>query len=518
MATSPSRIAPPTLTLDGVVAYWASRAPDARALEFGRGPETSVTYGEFEAFIRRAATRLLGIPRGQVVGLVCNDSLEFHVLLNALWRRGAAVLLISRGWGPAIIDDLLELSGCDLVFSQEWPLRSGARSPFTPFPDLAAVDSSGGEGGPEATGTLDDIALLATTSGTTDDPKCVAITHRQIRGAYASCLAVHDFRGVRRAGSLFAVNGLGVLGVCFLLPREVGASTRVFPAFTLANLRQTWAEVIEGGIDFVYLVPPLVRLLMTLPVHARVGEPVLAFCAAAPVTETELRTLEARQPVRIFNAYGLTELTFAVFFGVRADDDLASGSIGRPIGVAARLRDEAGRLVKGPGEGELEITGPMLTAGYVRNPAATRATWSRRWLRTGDLAERDARGLYFIRGRKKDVAIRGGVLYYFHELEHYLRLAPGVVDACAFRGRDLPSGDELVAVAQAGARLQPDSILAWVRSNIGRDKTPNVLYVITEALPRNSAGKLLRAELAAMHRDGRLAAARAEAEPEIPSL
>jgi len=269
-------------------------------------------------------------------------------------------------------------------------------------------------------------------------------------------------------------------------------------------VRRTWYALLEGGIDFVYIVPPLLRLLNVLPASTHERSPLLSFCAAAPVEFDEVRTLERRFPVVVFNAYGLTELTFAVFFGCRHDDGLASDSIGYPVGIEARIVDENGASLIGPARGELHLKGPMLTDGYVRNPAATALTWADGWLRTGDIAERDALGRYFIRGRLKDAVVRGGVLYYLHELEHYLRRAPGVVDACAFKGRNLPSGDELCVVVQVEVPTPSGDILQWIRDNVGGEKVPNVLVVWTQALPQNSNGKVLRNALAEMYFGGRL--------------
>ncbi|WP_426193861.1 class I adenylate-forming enzyme family protein [Massilia sp. DWR3-1-1] len=506
MQTPESARAPATLRLDQVVGHWAALRPEQCALRRADG-RAGLVWREFEAAVATVARQFDGaIVPGQVVALVCANSASFHVLLNALWRIGAGVLLLDRNWRAAIVDDLLTLLDCDSVFAETEDaiasLLPGLRRHAFPTWDAAAAPH------PAATHEhgLDQVALYATTSGTTDNPKCVAITHRQIRRAYRNCLDCHDFSAVQRCACLFDINSLGVLGVCFLLPREVGAGTRVFPSFSLANAQASWDAVLDDGADFVYLVPPLVRLINTLPPRPPAGAAtLLAFCSAAPVAEQELQRLEARFPVQVFNCYGLTELTFAVFFGSRGDDGRASASIGPARGIAARLADADGRLLDGPATGELQLSGPMATGAYVHNEGASRASWDDGWLRTGDFAERDSAGRYTIRGRQKDVVLRGGTTYYLHELEHYLRRAPDVVDACAFKGRDLPSGDELCVVVQMGAPTTASPLLQWIRHHLGSTKVPNALYVSARGLPRNANGKILRNDLARMHLDGTLA-------------
>ena len=501
MTPVPDR-APGGLTLDGVVAYWASRSPDGTALTCDDGAGQVLSWAMFERAISATAARLAGaVAVGEPVALVCATGADFHIVVNALWRVGAGVLLIDRNWGPAIVDDLVKLVGCRAIYAPPgWSAHEQSGAQTRPYPDTGA--SPGDTLAPPRT-DADAIALYATTSGTTNNPKCVAISHRRIRSAYSCCLDVHDFSVVRRCACLFELNSLGILGVCFLLPREVGAETIVYPPFSIANVAKIWRSVLASA-DFVYLVPPLVRLLNAMPEAPGGRSPILAFCSAAPVAEKELRALEMRFPLRLFNSYGLTELTFAVFFGCRAADGGASGSIGFPVGIEARLTDAENRDIDGPGRGELLIAGPMLTDGYLRNPAATAESWQGRWLRSGDLAERDERGGYTIVGRIKDVVLRGGYTYYLGELEHYLRRAPGVVDVCAFRGRDLPSGDELCVMVQTADAIPRAELLAWIRENMGANKLPNTLYVSEAALPRNSNGKIDRKILLRRHLQGEL--------------
>ncbi|TXH78385.1 class I adenylate-forming enzyme family protein [Thauera aminoaromatica] len=506
MTTSPSRRAPARCTLDQVVAHWARLQPERAALRWQGSAEPPLSWGQLQRRIVRTAQALRAdVAACEAVAVVCASSNAFHVLVNALWRLGAGVVLVDRNWGPAIVLDLISLVGCRTLFAdaaQAIPAIAGVRR--RAIPDLTGDDVAVADDTAPVEPDVDRVAIYATTSGTTDNPKCVVITHRQIRAAYDACLSAHDFGAVASCACLFEVNSLGVLGVCFLLQREIGAGTTVFPSFSLANIGESWQAVMVGEFGFVYLVPPLVRLLNTLPPQRPEARHLLAFCSAAPVAEAELRRLESRYALRAFNSYGLTELTFAVFFGCRAEDGGASESIGRPVGIQARLVDDAGQLVPGAGTGELHIAGPMLTAGYLRNPRATSASWDAGWLRTGDIAERDEEGRYYLRGRKKDVVLRGGYTYYLHELEHYLRRAPAVVDACAFKGRDLPSGDELCVVVQAVEPIAAEVLLGWIREHLGATKLPNALYVWHCALPRNSNGKIQRNVLSQLHLQGRM--------------
>lgn len=502
MPTPIDALVPADLTLDGVVAYWASTRPNEIALEFhSEHGWQRTTWAEFEALIQGVEQNLpVAVKDGVTVALVCDDSPSFHILLNALWRRGVAVLLLDRSWGIAIVEDLLQLTGAVLVYARNWGVvLSAGAAPCLDYPPLRDGRGRSEQYAPN----LKAVAMYATTSGTTNNPKCVPISHERIRSAYRVCLTVHDFHDVRKAACLFQLNSLGILGVCFLMPREIGAATRIYPSFTIANIQRSWGDLLASDTDFVYLVPPLVRLLNALPALAiERGRKLRAFCSAAPVRQEELRKLENNYPVEVYNAYGLTELTFAVFFGCRAPDGRASDSIGYAVGIEACIVDEFGQNVLGAGSGELLIRGPMLTEGYLHNSAATAEMWDNGWLKTGDIAERDEYGRYFIRGRKKDVVFRGGFTYYLCELEHYLLRAEGVVDVCAFRGRDLPSGDELCVAVQVSRSMTSVEIMEWIRAQMGPTKVPNVVLLRNEPLPRNSNGKVMRSLIQKQYLEG----------------
>ncbi len=495
-------VAPLELKLDGVVAYWAQSRADQIVLEYDPVYQMpALTWGEFEQYIQGMAQVLsASIEPGDKVGLVCDDSIDFHILIDALWRCGAAVLLINRSWGTAVVEDLIQITECQLVFCKDETISVGKGSiPQLPYPELHKPQS------PWLidAGAIDDVAIMAATSGS-DKPRCVAITHRMLRLAYRSCMSVHNFDEIRQTASLFPLNGIGVLSVCFLLLREVGASTFVLPPFSMLTIQTSWEAVLTRNVNFVYLIPPVVRLLNILPPSHLGKPPILAFCGSAPIQRHELQQLETKFPVAIHNIYGLTEMSFAVFFGCRDVDGTATDSIGYPVGFETKLVDEEGNLIEGAGRGELYLKGPMLTKGYIGNLTDTNLTWHNDWLKTGDIAERNLARQYFIRGRVKDVIIRGGILYYLYELEHYLGKAPHVIDACAFKGRNLPSGDEICVVVQVDRPTLSKVLLEWIQEQIGKDKVPNKLFIWEQELPKNSNGNGLRSSLEEMYLAGSL--------------
>jgi acyl-CoA synthetase (AMP-forming)/AMP-acid ligase II len=206
--------------------------------------------------------------------------------------------------------------------------------------------------------------------------------------------------------------------------------------------------------------------------------------------------------VGLLNAYGLTETMCASFFGEYDESGVGRNTIGQPALLKARLRDASGRVVEGPGEGELELSGPTLFDGYYRNPAATAAAHVGSWFRTGDIMRRDERGRYWIMGRLKDVVMKGGFSVYLIEVEEAALDMPGVQDAAAVP-LQLPDGSEdigLLVRLLPGTASDLPGLSNGLRSRLGAVRTPRRIIETSHPLPRTGQEKLDRRRVLEMWR------------------
>jgi len=135
--------------------------------------------------------------------------------------------------------------------------------------------------------------------------------------------------------------------------------------------------------------------------------------------------------------------------------------------------------------------------GYWNKPEATAETFVDGWLHTGDLARVDEDGLLYIVDRLKDMINRGGENVYSIEVENVLASAPSVGEAAVVAVPDEMMGEKVgaVIVPVADRQLDVDAILAYCRAHLADFKVPQYLAVREEPLPRNPAGKLLKARL-----------------------
>jgi len=220
----------------------------------------------------------------------------------------------------------------------------------------------------------------------------------------------------------------------------------------------------------------------------------------APMPRPLLETWLARG-VTVLQGYGLTEAAPNVLCVPNEYARQKTGSAGRPyLHVQVALRDLAGAgPVAGAGTGELLVRGPNVFAGYWRNPAATKAALAGGWLATGDIAERDTDGFYWIRGRTKDMYISGGENVYPAEVEEALAGHESVVEVAVIGVPDGRWGETGLAfvVVRPGRQASAQDLTAFCRERLARYKVPAHFRFVAE-LPRLTSGKLDKVSLRAI--------------------
>jgi fatty-acyl-CoA synthase len=209
----------------------------------------------------------------------------------------------------------------------------------------------------------------------------------------------------------------------------------------------------------------------------------------------------AGRGVPLTQGYGLTEASPNVLYLPPAEAAERPGAVGWPYPyVEVRIVDPGtGEPLTGEAVGELQVHGPAVFPGYLGAPEQTAAVLVDGWLRTGDLAARDADGCYRIVDRLKHIYISGGENVAPAEVEAALLRHPLVAEAAVVAVPHEVWGEVGVAFVQPeqGALLAPDEVLAHARDLLAGYKVPHEVRVVRE-LPRTGIGKVARARL----RDG----------------
>jgi acyl-CoA synthetase (AMP-forming)/AMP-acid ligase II len=148
-------------------------------------------------------------------------------------------------------------------------------------------------------------------------------------------------------------------------------------------------------------------------------------------------------------------------------------------------------------EGEIAVRGPNVMREYLKNPAATKDTFSGDWLRTGDLGHMDEDGYVFVTGRIKELIIKGGENIAPREIDEALYTHPDIVEAAAFARPCKTYGERVEAAVRLaeGSLLTQKELIAICQDRLGPFKSPEIIHFLAE-LPKGPSGKIQRLKLA----------------------
>ncbi len=184
---------------------------------------------------------------------------------------------------------------------------------------------------------------------------------------------------------------------------------------------------------------------------------------------------------------------------------LAARLATRPWKVARRGAGYGAELAKitigqsdvAPGDvGEIVIRGHNVMKGYWQRDDATEEVMRGGWFHSGDMAQVDEDGYFFIVDRKKDMIIRGGYNVYPREIEEVLYEHPAVSEAAVIGVPDDSLGEEVGAavVLKADQQASADDIRAFVKERVAAYKYPRKIWFVDE-LPKGPTGKILKREI-----------------------
>jgi len=486
------------------VGQWVSdrarRLPNKAAIIFdGR----TFTYRDLDVASSRLAGRLLaeGLVPGDRVGSLAQNQPEQVVLLFACAKAG--MIFFPMNWRLTNVELAAQL---ELVIPGVWFVSRGQRSRVDEF--LIAVGGTPLEleascdAGPAFQDTVlpdisaDSALAIIATSGTTGGPKGVLLTHSNFFWTNLSLDLVAPITHDDIVLQVLPQYHIGGWNVQPMLAWWKGATVVLESTF---DPRRVLALIAEHHVTTMAGVPTNYKMIGQHPDFDRADLTSLrsAIVGGAAMPYTLVEQWHARG-VALFQGYGLTESAPNVFCLEDADALSHPCSVGRPYPYVevALLDRETCEHVEGPGQGELLVRGPSLFAGYWRDPVATEAALIDGWLRTGDVAARDADGYYRIVGRAKEMFVTGGENVYPVEIENVIASFYAVVSAAVVSVPDPTWGESGVAFVESarGGSIDLTALAEHCRTRLAHFKVPMRFEVVTE-LPRNTVGKIDKATL-----------------------
>ena len=499
------------------------RAPDAPALLApGR---TAMSMASLAAHVHRLGRTLSawGIARGDVIAWSSGERVDTAAAMTILPVSCTLAPLNAAATRDAIRDVLVRLKPKAVVV----PADDGA-AVVRAARELGLAEITVDRVGREEAGSFDLVlsrampslergdrlspawALIGATSGSTGRPKLVSHGHRQIiECALATGRRLALGRG-DVSGHLRPLHLAGGIHSAFMHSLVCGGAVNVLPEFDFRALAD---ECARGNVTYVSASFTLFRELLS---RLEAGQPFdkgrLRFVriASGRLEPDEMDRLERLLGVPVVTGLASSE-TGMVAHQALSPAPRKRDSVGTPVECEIRLIGDDGRVV-GRGEvGELQVRGPQIFDGYFDDPELNAAAFEDGWFRMGDLARIDEDGEVRLVGRANEVINRGGDKVSPAEVDAVMLSLSGVADAAAFGIAHSRLGQEVVAavVRRPGATVTAEAVQAHVRTRLGARCAPRRVWFV-DALPRNEAGKVLRAELARL-RSGDAAGAAVDA-------
>jgi long-chain acyl-CoA synthetase len=494
---------------DAIDTHAAAR-PDAPCV-LAPEPNAVLTYGDLARVGAELGAYLAheGIPPGSVVSFMLpNGVAAASIFLGAMYA-GYIVSPINLLAQDAQLEYTLAHSGTRLIFAAPefvGRLRALLRRPDNPAPvhptDPDRLELPRQAPAPLAAVDPQTPAMLMYTSGTTGEPKGVALSHWNMVCAGRAVVEAQAMTSADRVLSslpLYHINGQCIATVS---PVVSGGSIVMPRRFSVS---QWWTLVERYRPTWLNMVPTIIAYLLN---GADLTSAQVAACrairfgrsASAPLPLEQHRAFEARFGISVIEAMGLTETASVAFANPLEPSRRKYGSAGLPLGVEARVVAAAGTVLGTGKQGEIELRGDTVMIGYYRNAELTaQAVSPDGWLATGDLGYRDSEGFYFITGRRKELIIKGGENIAPREIDEALLRHPAVLEAAAVGIPDANYGQDILAciVLKPGACCDEAELRAHCLAQLGRYKTPRLLRFVA-ALPKGPSGKVQRLRLLEM--------------------
>ena len=465
-----------------------------------------LTYSQLRDTAGRAASLLasLGVMPGDRVGVMLPNVPAFPIAFYGALGAGATVVPMNPLLKDREVAYYLGDSGAKVLFAwheaaveaAKGAAGTGVQVLQVDEPDMGALLVGLTPAAATAEQAGDDDAVILYTSGTTGRPKGAELTHanltRNTELTARTMLNAGPDDVVMGCLPLFHVFGLtcglnaaiAAGGILTLLPRfDAGKALEI--------IGRDRVTIFEG-------VPTMYAAMLHHRAHASADTSSLRTCisggAAMPVEI--MRGFEQTFGCMILEAYGLSETSPVASFN-HPDRVRKPGSIGTPMeGVEMRVVDGGGASRPVGEVGEIAIRGHNVMTGYWRKPEATAEAIPDGWFRTGDLAQVDEDGYFFIVGRIKDLIIRGGYNVYPREIEEALHEHQAVAEVAVIGIPHVDLGEEVGAAVQLkpGATATPAELRAFARERVAAYKYPRHVWFVRE-LPKGPTGKILHREV-----------------------
>jgi malonyl-CoA/methylmalonyl-CoA synthetase len=502
----------PEITLQAKLVESFANYNQKTALRFYRGAiqQYDRSFTALDNDTNRVANRFLnlGVEKGDRVILCLPKSMGWVVSYLAIQKINAVAVPLNPGFKKGELSYLLQDAQAklalvgpkqNLLFQQIDPkLNTIEIDAAVDYRKTPLLQSNNVEP-PDYNAQPADPALIIYTSGTTGHPKGAVLTQQNLSSDALNILkiwAISQTDVLCHALPLFHIHGL-----CFALHTALlaGAETIMLDNFTAPNVTAHLSRNDEAPICTLFMaVPAMYKSLF----DAMEGQQLdfshlrLITSGSAPLLPQDFKRIKAafgREPVE---REGMSET--GMNFSNPLYGKKKPGSIGLPLpNLAVRIvNPKTFKDVMTGDTGEIWLKGPSIINYYWQKREETAKAFQDGWFRSGDLGYVDKEGYYFLTDRIKHIIISGGENISPKEIEATINVLDSVLESSVVGIDDEKWGEKVVAavVPMPHKTVKPDDIISHCKKHLHSWKCPKEI-VITDRLPRNTMGKILKEEM-----------------------
>ncbi|WP_048438541.1 class I adenylate-forming enzyme family protein [Caenimonas sp. SL110] len=459
--------------------FWARLSPKAPALQ---SLKIELNFLQLLRLTRRFATGLreAGVKPGHVVIVATpNKDIDWIVTL-ALMHEGAITNSTpgyeAVGSGLAhdwVVTDAPEpkLDGTKTIrLTNEWIAAAKARR--------GTVTQRRYESGASP-------ARIFMTSGTTGHSKAVALTMHDLVARARASLALRGPHNAISVMGLASAGGFNSAAASLIAGQPVYASRSV--ARTAHCITRFSIEGVYGSPAQIAAVVNALKGPGELPSIKSVR------IAGGAVSQALVKNIAERLSPNIMTMYGSTEAGGMAAHRPQADTTPSVAGYLQPD-AQVEIVDAEGNAVEAGQEGSIRIRTPHMANGYWKNPKESERSFRGGWFYPGDRGRWGPGRLLELAGRDTDLLNAGGVKVDPVPLEQFLCDVPGVQDAAVFVVEAANGAEQLTAAIVCAGEIDADELRRACTAKFGLGRAPRV-YMRANAIPRNEAGKIIRARL-----------------------
>jgi acyl-CoA synthetase (AMP-forming)/AMP-acid ligase II len=340
-----------------------------------------------------------------------------------------------------------------------------------------------------------DNALLMYTSGTTGKPKGVMLSHENILSGGENVKISHELKPKDKALCVLPLYHINGLIVTVIGPLVSQSSLVICEKFSVTNF---WKYISKFKCTWFSVVPTIISSLLNKYSKEEIDSLNLlsirfgrsASAALAPETH---KNFEQKFKIKMIETMGLTESCAPILSNPLPPKKNKYGSPGIPYGNEIMIADNKFNEVSRNTVGQICVKGKNVTKEYYKNPEETKKSFYKDWFLTGDLGFMDEENYVFVKGRIKELIIKGGENISPREIDDVLYQHEAVLEAAAFAVKCEHYGEKIEAgiVLKKNHKVMEKELIKHCENLIGEFKSPNKIHFFSE-LPKGPSGKIQR--------------------------